>query len=251
MKMAIEYTAILNEALTQPGKQLAAYHAFHHYSLGNQMLAYMQLDKPEPINTYKGWQSLGRQVKKGAKAIELCMPVTCKGEKVNEAGETEEYGYSRFIYRKNWFSLSMTEGADFVPAIEIKGWDKDKALAALEITQETFAHVDGNCQGYAKRRTIAVSELAALPHKTTFHELAHIVLGHTATDEMNDSSDLTRNIKEVEAESVAYILCSLLELPGAEFSRAYIQGWLAGSEILEKSCQRIYAAANKILKAGQ
>jgi hypothetical protein len=39
---------------------------------------------------------------------------------------------------------------------------------------------DGNCQGYARQRTIAVSPLAELPEKTRFHELAHVVLGHTS-----------------------------------------------------------------------
>jgi hypothetical protein len=60
---------------------------------------------------------------------------------------------------------------------------------------------------------------------------------------------LSRNIREVEAESVALICCEALGLPGAEFSRGYIQHW--GSEIPEKSARRIFTAADKILKAGR
>jgi hypothetical protein len=68
---------------------------------------------------------------------------------------------------------------------------------------------------------------------------------------MHDNELTPRNIREVEAESVAYILCSVLDLPGLIESRGYIQGWLSGGEITDKSAQRIFGAADKILKAGQ
>jgi hypothetical protein len=68
---------------------------------------------------------------------------------------------------------------------------------------------------------------------------------------MHDSETTPRDIREVEAESVAYILCSVLDLPGLTESRGYIQGWLAGGEISDKSAQRIFGAADKILKAGK
>jgi antirestriction protein ArdC len=92
--------------------------------------------------------------------------------------------------------------------------------------------------------------VAVLPHKTRFHELAHVVLGHTEEHAMHDDETTPRDIKEVEAESVAYILCSVLGLPGLVESRGYIQNWLFGGEISDKSAQRIFGAADKILKAG-
>jgi len=40
--------------------------------------------------------------------------------------------------------------------------------------------MNGNAQGYASpAKQIAINPVAALPHKTMFHELAHMVLGHT------------------------------------------------------------------------
>jgi hypothetical protein len=33
-----------------------------------------------PIATFMGWKDKGRHVVKGAKAIALCMPVTCKAK---------------------------------------------------------------------------------------------------------------------------------------------------------------------------
>jgi hypothetical protein len=111
--------------------------------------------------------------------------------------------------------------------------------------------IDGNCQGYASGQTFALNPVAALPHKTSFHEMAHIVLGHTQEFTMTDSERTPKDIKEVEAESVAYILCSILGLPGLEESRGYIQHWLRDCEISEKSAQKIFSTADKILKAGQ
>ena len=68
---------------------------------------------------------------------------------------------------------------------------------------------------------------------------------------MTDSETTPRDVREVEAEAVAYILCSVLDLPGLTESRGYIQGWLAGAEVTDKSAQRIFSTANKILEAGK
>jgi hypothetical protein len=44
----------------------------------------------------------------------------------------------------------------------------------LNVTETAFDSIDGNVQGFARSRSIAVSPLNPLPHKTTFHELAHV-----------------------------------------------------------------------------
>jgi hypothetical protein len=54
--------------------------------------------------------------------------------------------------------------------------------------------LNGNIQGFANGRGIAVSPLAALPHKTTFHEIAHIVLGHTTSEKPLDSEQSARHV---------------------------------------------------------
>src|ERR1044072_4429619 len=88
-----------------------------------------------------------------------------------------------------------------------------------------------------------------MPAKTTFHELAHIELGHTS-EAVHDSETLPRSLKEVEAESVALLCLESLGMDGAEFCRGYIQNWLASETIRERSAQRIFSAAEKIMKAG-
>ena len=113
-----------------------------------------------------------------------------------------------FRFRAYWFVLAQTEGEEmYVPPIP--GFDIDTALRALNINRTPFDEMNGNIQGFANGREIAVNPLAALPHKTTFHEIAHIVLGHTTTDRLVDSEQTARHIREVEAESVALICCAL------------------------------------------
>ena len=153
-----------------------------------------------------------------------------------------------FRFRAYWFVLAQTEGEEtFIPPSP--GFDIDAALRTLNITRTSFDKLNGNIQGFANGREIAVNPLAALPHKTTFHEIAHIVLGHTTTERLVDSEQTARHIRE--AEAVALICCETLGLEGAEFCRGYIQHWLkTEKEIPNQSAARIFAAATSILKAG-
>lgn len=247
---------LLVEAVNDPGKIMAAYTAFHNYSIGNGLLALSQCLQrkltPGPLNTYKAWQELGRQVKKGERALTLCMPVTAKNKRIDpETKLQEEQVLTYFVYRANWFVVSQTDG-DIPFALPTPGFDLDAALNNLEVQRVEFDLIDGNVQGFAKARGIAVNPVAQLPHKTTFHELAHIVLGHTQQAVMVDLDSTPRCVREVEAESVALICCEALGLPGPEDCRGYIQHWLRGEkEIPAQSAQRIFSAATTILKAGR
>lgn len=251
----LKWQSILVDAVNQPGLISSAYSQFHNYSMGNRIAATWQAWERNidlgPINTYVGWSKLGRQVKKGSKAIALCMPVTLKIKDTDKEGKEIERVIPRFVWKNNWFLMSQTEGEAYTPEIVLQSWDKAKALKTLQITQVAFEELNGNVLGYALDNQIAINPINPLPLKTMFHELGHIVLGHTKEHAMMSDSEMTpRDIREVEAESVALICCESLGLPGSEFSRGYIQMWLKADVIPEKSCQKIFAAADKILKAG-
>jgi hypothetical protein len=156
-----------------------------------------------------------------------------------------------FRFRAYWFVLAQTEGED-TPIPPIPGFDIDTALCALNITRTPFDEFNGNIQGFAHGREIAVNPVAALPHKTTLHEMAHVVLGHTTSEKLVDSEQTARHIREVEAEAVALICCETLGLEGADFCRGYIRHFLkTEKEIPNQSAARIFAAATSILKAGK
>jgi antirestriction protein ArdC len=253
---------LLHSAVHTPGKLLAAYTAFHNYSFGNALLALEQCIsgkiEPGPLNSYKGWLTLKRQVRKGEKGLCLCMPVTYKkrtaGKATSETKEENDEIHDEvrqcFVFRNYWFVLAQTEGETHYEQA-IPGFDLDAALQTLNITRTPFDEINGNVQGFAHQREIAVSPIAELPLKTTLHEIAHVVLGHTTSQKLVDLEHMDRNIREVEAESVALICCESLGLPGAEAARGYIQHWLQGEkEIPNQSAARIFSAAQTILKAG-
>jgi antirestriction protein ArdC len=252
----IQFKQLLVEAVSKPGRLMRAYSLFWNYSLGNQILALLQANQRSiplgPIASFNRWKELGRHVKRGEKAITLCIPVTCKRtikEQGPEGAETEsEVAFKRFVFRRNWFMLAQTDGAEYQPP-SIPTWDRTRVLRTLGVEEVPFEMLNGNCQGYATGRQIAINPLAQMPAKTTFHELAHIELGHT-TEAVHDSETLPRNLKEVEAEAVALLCLESLGMDGAEYCRGYIQNWLAGADIPERSAQHIFSAADKILKAG-
>ena len=257
------WSKLLEEAVRKPGLVMQAYHAFHRYSTGNQLLALWQCEmrglQPGPINTFPGWQALGRHVKKGERALMLCMPITCKrraDSTVKDSIDEEPDVITAFVYKARWFVLAQTEGED-MPQVAIPHFDADLALSALNIKRIAFDEMDGNCQGFARRREIAISPLAQLPHKTFFHEVGHVLLGHTAQSDLSDTDYTPCSLGEVEAEAIALLCCESLGLEGAAYCRDYIQGWMKrgnGSghiEIPEKSAQKIFRVTDQILHAGR
>jgi antirestriction protein ArdC len=250
--MTPSFAQLLEDAVNEPGTISSAYSAFHSYSFGNQLLAWAQCMErglnPGPIATFPKWKELGRHVRKGEKAVVLCQPVTIK--KKGEGAEQDDEVFTRFVYRNSWFVLAQTEGKEIEP-LPIPDWNSTQALTKLEISEIPFAALNGNIMGYARERTIAISPLNSLPHKTRFHEIAHILLGHCSEGEQADNEQTPRNLRECEAEAVAMLCCASLNLPGVECSRGYIQSWWgAGNEIPERSAQKILKVADQILKAG-
>lgn len=261
-----DWGKLFQSILTEPGKLGEYYNLFHRYSLGNQALAMFEMTLRGipigPISSFNGWKKLGRKVKKGEKAIALWMPVVKKETIQKDDGTEEEVTKRFFIMKNNWFALAQTEPTDpenpgTVSTPETPEWDRRMALENLGITEVPFDHVDGNCQGFARpnKGEIAINPLAALPWKTTFHELAHCLLhSKQAESAFIDDGVVDITIEEAEAESVAFLCCATLGLPGLDESRGYIQNWLGSKERSEefakKSAARVFSAADKILKAG-
>ena len=83
------------------------------------------------------------------------------------------------------------------------------------------------------------------------------MLGHTTEADFSDDETTPRSLGEVEAESVALLCCESLGLEGAEYCRGYIQNWLSrgsginADAIPEKSAQKIFRAADQIIRAGR
>jgi antirestriction protein ArdC len=249
------WESILRRAIITPGLIHEAYTRFHRFSLRNQLLAMAQcLDRriaPGPLATFKQWAALGRHVVRGQKALVLCVPVTIEQRPASTEdddaanGGAQESSRVLFMYRARWFVLAQTDGDPYTP-VALPSWSEERALAALGITRIPFDHLDGNTQGYATaHREVAINPVAALPHKTLFHEVAHVLLGHAK------DATVSRSLREVEAEGVALLCCEALGLDGSEYARGYLQHWRRTEEIPEQSAQRIITTAHRILHAGE
>lgn len=256
-KIEINFKDYLSEIYDQPKKLHEAYRVFHRYSAKNRILAENQLSVIEPINTYNGWKELGRQVKKGSKAISLFLPVIKKIEdsevdkKNQDNVKNTSIDTTQFIRKKHWFSLSQTEGKEF-ESEKLPNFEFKKAFKILEITQERFQMLNGNCQGYAipDQNIIAINPLAYAPYKTTIHEIAHCLL-HKESKKIIDGEELDSSIKEFEAETTAYLVCcSLGKFEHLEYSRGYIANWIKRDDAKENNFKRAFEAANIIMSAG-
>lgn len=257
----INFKEYLSEIYDKPQRLHEAYRYFHRFSFLNSIRAEAQLERPEPINTFMGWQKLGRQVKKGGKAIKLMLPVSCKVEDKNG----EEQSFTKFILKNHWFGYSQTNSieknktggeteAKEASFIDLPNFDLNKALKALNITQQPFQILNGNCQGYCfpNENIIAINPMAFAPYKTTIHEIAHCLLHKDDSNQIIDTSHLELSIQEFEAETAAYLVCCALgKFDHLDYSRGYIAQWIKKEEVQEINFKRSFEAANQILKVGE
>ena len=99
-----------------------------------------------------------------------------------------------------------------------------------------FDEIDGNANGYYHNEDKEIvikkglSESQTL--KTAIHETAHAKL-HDKEIMESLGVEKDRLTKEVEAESVAYCVCSSFDLDTSDYSFPYIAGWSSSREMKE------------------
>jgi hypothetical protein len=253
---AIDWAKIIETALTAPGNVGNTYNRFYEYSFLNQMYLLMQ-GVHEPIATWSRWKKLGRHVLSGVKAKEIIRPVivgakTQKGEE--DADEPIEAVPTLIGFKsvRCIFALSDTEG-DELPPVTLPEWDVDTALDKLGIRLVPFDALSGNLQGYSHGHDVAINPIAVNPPKTRFHEIGHVVLGHTSPEGLAEYQQ-HRGIMEFQAEATAYLTMNelgRLDDETAARSRGYVQTWLQGERPPDKAIREVFAATDQILRAGR
>lgn len=253
----IDWNQLMAEALTMPGNMQGVYDRFYSYSFANMLLLRLQGVR-EPVATYKRWQQLGRQVLSGATAKEIIVPLTRTVELPPDPERPDESQQQQkvvtgFKLVRAVFPLSATTGEALPPPPPHADWRKEQALANLGVREVPFEDLDGNVQGYARGRELAINPVAVHPEKTLLHELGHIVLGHTIAKSLGEYAT-HRGIMEFQAEGTAYLCCNELELldeATASHSRGYIRDWLEDEQPPEQAIRQVFGAADRILKAGR
>lgn len=252
---------------------------FTDYSARNTMLINLQRPDATLVAAYGKWKQLGRQVEKGETGISILAPVTYKTNNVleverpavdefgnqlyNDDGtekiETVEKPLTGLSFKQVYvFDVSQTSGKEIPnPFSELTGdidaSRKEAVFAALKkITgaEFEFKDIQGDVKGYysAAKNLIVIktgmSDTQTL--KTAFHETAHNLLHDPKKKIVTVKSP--RNEKEVQAESVAFMVAEKFGLDTSEYSFPYIASWSEGKQLeqLKNSLQEIQAAAKKI-----
>ena len=224
---------------------------FHDYSFANTRLIWAQSAArgftPNRVAGYRAWQELGRHVRKGERGLQILAPVIRKVTPDN--GEEEERRVVGFRV-VHVFDIAQTDGDPLpeVPITLVEGdlpshWEQVRGLITESGFDLQVADLDrlGEANGVTdwKQRDVVVR--ASLPgaqrFKTAVHELAHIRLH----EPNSDGRPSCRGIVEVEAESVAYMVCAGLGVDTAGYSLPYVASWSGGD------LTKVSATANRVI----
>ena len=231
---------------------------FHNYSFNNTMLIAMQRPDATLVTSYKNWQSMGRQVMKGEKGITIIAPAPYKKMKEKEVldenqrpimgtdgkPKTEQVEVTVPHFKAvTVFDIAQTSGepiqtlAPELLTAAVQDFDSFmQAIQKISPVPIRFDEIDGNANGYyhnADKEIVikkGLSESQTL--KTAIHETVHAKL-HDREIMESLGVEKDRLTKEVEAESVAYCVCSSFGLDTSDYSFPYIAGWSSSREMKE------------------
>lgn len=246
--------------------------SFHSYSYNNTMLIFIQKPQASRVAGYKSWQKLGRQVLKGEKGITILAPspykieslVNKKDPKTGEVMIDSASGkpVQEKVVKKGLsfqpvkvFDVSQTEGKE-LPSLcsELAGDSMNaekiigaiKSISAVPVTEQPITN---GAKGFYSRseNLIALKQGMSLDQtaKTLVHEYAHSLLHNTEAAALMDSAT-----KEVQAESVAFIVSNHFGLDTSQYSFEYLAAWSTDKELKEMkaSFDLIQKTAHKIIE---
>ncbi len=262
------------------GKYAEYLHAmskFHRYSFGNALLILFQCPTATRVAGYTTWKKdFGRNVKRNEKGIQILAPcpsrryvwkevtdpntgkVLCNPDG-SPRRETQLVTVTHFKVA-TVFDVSQTEGKE-LPTLGVTRltgnvenfaaiYDKLTSLSPVPVEIDICP---GEANGYfssMENRIVlrpGMSQIQTV--KTLVHEIAHAKL-HDAKN-IPPEERKQRREKEVEAESIAYVVCQHFGIDTSEYSFGYVAGWSRGKEMneLKSSLDQIHSTAGEIIAA--
>ncbi|MBQ2883313.1 MAG: hypothetical protein IJE43_06030 [Alphaproteobacteria bacterium] len=238
---------------------------FYNYSFGNTILIYSQNPEASYVKGYKAWNQLGRYVKKGAKGLAILAPCFKKTEVFKEPENKSEYHDAEgekevkkvisgfcvtYVY-----DIADTDGSDEYLPVLVKGLagnseaEKEiyERLRAFISKEHTVTEVTGTAsKGSYNLDTGVICVRGDLDYlqriKTLLHEYAH------ALDfKMHPEPDVSRNRRELIAESVAFVVAMRLGLDTSSYSMSYIKSWLKDADELKIIADTVQKVSARII----
>ncbi len=231
-----------------------------HYSYNNCLLIAIQTKGEATLcQSFGGWKAMERSVKKGEKGIKIICPTPYKtysfeskrdenGNEIRSADgsvQKEKVCHVQTGYKVGYtFDVSQTEGKPLPEICTRLDGSVEGAEDLIKILQDispvplSFEHVEGEANGFyspSSQRIVVDSDLSP-NHKihTCLHEITHATLDLSGAD-----NSASRELKETEAESVAYVV--MKHLLGdkmsaddiGQYSFGYINSWASSDDLTE------------------
>ena len=255
-------------------RYLRAMATLRTYSMSNQLLILAQRPDATTVAGYRTWQSLGRQVRRGAKGIGIFgySTKTSVQEVTDSTGHTNEKTTTRtFFPVRTVFDVSDTDGDGddiTVPTdIHTSGVDEqDASTQAYQrisawLTEQGWdvqqANIPGAVRGYTSHTDKLLRISDGLDDINTtrvlLHETAHAVLhgpdsGYITTEQYT-ASRAHRGTAEIQADGAAYVLADLLGMDTRHASVGYVAGWATAAAGSTTDTEAITAAVRSTAAA--
>lgn len=233
------------------------YDGFHQYSSNNTMLIYMQNPSASLCAGFNTWKNKKRYVKAGEKGLKILAPITetvlrevpvldDDGKPIldengkEQTKKVKEKVFANKFYVTSTFDVSQTEGEP-IPELSYSGTsEKVENYSALkkvleeiapfpvEYTDELQEGCDGRCSYTAEQIYIRNDMEEAKTVEVLIHEIGHAYMHdktrfEEAKEHLKVISD--RDSREIQAESLSYIVTHKLGLDTSGFSFPYIAAW--------------------------
>lgn len=235
---------------------------FHNYSAQNCVLIASQNPEATFVAGFDSWKrNFNRYVKKDSKSIMIKSPCRYKVKDEATGEEQERLGFKASYV----FDISCTTQIQGKPPVQIgvdnlQGSVQNYSDMILCLTTCAdipieYSKIKGKANGcYTESdgtpKIIIDSSLSEIQTvKTLIHEIAHSRL-HSSKNTGKEDKKKTRDQRELEAESVAFIVCSHFGLDTSDYSFPYILSWSSERfrEILKDSMSDIQKVSSYIIE---
>lgn len=230
---------------------------FPRYSANNCVLIAMQKPDAVAVGGFQHWKKMGRSVAPGEKGLQIIQPAprrvyrweTVRDEDgnivYNDDGSEKKirvpHEYMGFTVGYVWdYSQTIgppgTELPSMVKLLDGEAENGEALLKALEATSSatiSYEDYDGRSNGYFDPQENKIVVKASLPALQKIKTLAHERSHEAIHSDGGIEEEANRHEKEVEAESISFIILNYFGIDSSDYSFGYIQSWASGRDLPE------------------
>lgn len=248
---------------------------FNNYSVRNIQLIKAQLPEASMVASFNEWKKRNGHVNKGEKALYVQAPVTVIKKDADgkpiinaETGEKETFTYFKPVPVFDISQVSPVEGKELdlpkmgevIPSQITKEYYQNVYRSLRDISQKEngipirfreLEKSDGSYSPKTNEITIKKGMTYEQTLSTLIHEMAHSELHNKKSLTERFEGKLTRSSKELQAESIAYVVSNHLGFDTSNDSFAYLASWSKepdGLENLKAQLEIVQEEASSLMK---